>query len=289
MEYYSGVLFLTTNRVGDFDEAFTSRIHVSLYYPQLNCQKTGEVFRINLDMIEDRFRKKKRQIIINRFDIGSFATELWIQAKWNGRQIRNACQTAVALAEYEAQGSSYNQILKPDRPDAVVELKVEHFKTVQEAYMEFTKYINELYGTSEDRRAKESRLRAMVSENDSIISPEAAKDAFAAAARAQPHASASVPAQGLYPPPSYPPAQGYQPPPPAGMQQQPSYYSQFPSTANPYPPQGHQQHLPGQMAFNQATMGANVLQGTLDGQYRGMQQPPPAHNPQQPPEQYQQN
>src|SRR4051794_28771603 len=30
MEYYAGILFLTTNRVGDFDEAFTSRIHVSL-------------------------------------------------------------------------------------------------------------------------------------------------------------------------------------------------------------------------------------------------------------------
>jgi hypothetical protein len=32
LEYYSGILFLTTNRVGIMDEAFKSRIHVSLYY-----------------------------------------------------------------------------------------------------------------------------------------------------------------------------------------------------------------------------------------------------------------
>lgn len=32
LEYYRGVLFLTTNRVQTFDAAFTSRIHVALHY-----------------------------------------------------------------------------------------------------------------------------------------------------------------------------------------------------------------------------------------------------------------
>lgn len=31
LEYYSGILFLTTNRVGTIDEAFKSRIQISLY------------------------------------------------------------------------------------------------------------------------------------------------------------------------------------------------------------------------------------------------------------------
>lgn len=35
LEYFTGMLFLTTNRVGAFDEAFKSRIHISLYYPPL--------------------------------------------------------------------------------------------------------------------------------------------------------------------------------------------------------------------------------------------------------------
>ncbi|CEN62310.1 Putative AAA family ATPase [Aspergillus calidoustus] len=33
LEYYSGILFLTTNRVGNMGEAFESRIHINLYYP----------------------------------------------------------------------------------------------------------------------------------------------------------------------------------------------------------------------------------------------------------------
>lgn len=32
LEYYNGLLFLTTNRVGSIDQAFKSRIHLSLYY-----------------------------------------------------------------------------------------------------------------------------------------------------------------------------------------------------------------------------------------------------------------
>lgn len=35
LEYYNGLLFLTTNRVGTIDEAFKSRIHLSLYYVSL--------------------------------------------------------------------------------------------------------------------------------------------------------------------------------------------------------------------------------------------------------------
>ncbi|EFX01622.1 aaa family ATPase [Grosmannia clavigera kw1407] len=36
LEYYQGVLFLTTNRRGNIDPAFRSRIHVHLHYPGLD-------------------------------------------------------------------------------------------------------------------------------------------------------------------------------------------------------------------------------------------------------------
>lgn len=136
LEYYSGVLFLTTNRVGDFDEAFTSRIHVSLYYPEFDTNKTREVFRTNLNMIADRFRKAKRQFCVDIFEICAFATDRSVKAEWNGRQIRNACQTALALAEYEAQASSYDQL---STTEAFVELKVKHFEEVQKARMKMWK------------------------------------------------------------------------------------------------------------------------------------------------------
>lgn len=40
LEYYSGILFLTTNRVGNLDGAFNSRLHVSLYCPPLGQNQT---------------------------------------------------------------------------------------------------------------------------------------------------------------------------------------------------------------------------------------------------------
>lgn len=170
MEYYAGILFLTTNRVGDFDEAFTSRIHISLYYPELDQKKTADVFDINMKMIEQRFQKNGRAIYIDRVQIGRFAAEPFVdnqRARWNGRQIRNACQTALALAEFEAQGNSHTAILNPN---AVVRLGVEHFEIVRDAYIESTKYMDELYGTNAARRAKEARLRAMwLAENDSTL------------------------------------------------------------------------------------------------------------------------
>jgi len=194
MEYYSGILFLTTNRVGDFDEAFTSRIHVSLYYPELNEDKTVQVFKINMDMIEDRFRTKKRIVEIDRMEIASFATKYYAehpQARWNGRQIRNACQTALALAEFEAQDKSLSDI---ENLDTVVNLRVEHFEIVRNAYLEFTKYMHDLYGSTAARRAKEARLRAIwFDENDRVVKTQNMggagmdkKNAFLLASQAQP-------------------------------------------------------------------------------------------------------
>lgn len=170
LEYYTGILFLTTNRVGDFDEAFTSRIHMSLYYPDLSRDKTLQIFEINLKMIAERFARKERKIVIDQLGIGAFASQHFIDkpdARWNGRQIRNACQTALALAEFEAQGNSHRQILKPD---AVVQLTVDHFKTVRNAYLEFTDYMKMVYGTTAARKAEEGKVRAiLVDENNNFV------------------------------------------------------------------------------------------------------------------------
>ncbi|CAI6334350.1 unnamed protein product [Periconia digitata] len=243
MEYYSGILFLTTNRVGDFDEAFTSRIHVSLFYPELNEDKTVKVFKINMDMIEERFRRKQRVINIDRMEIGSFAGKYFAEypnARWNGRQIRNACQTALALAEFEAQDGSLEDTENSDKP---VTLTVEHFTIVRDAYLEFTKYMHNLYGTTSARRAKESRLRAVwVDENNNLIDaasmggPRDKKNAFLRASQSQaPRPMGQTPQQSFQQQqqpqqPSYSPnfVGGYQQP---DQQQQQQYQSQMPNQA----------------------------------------------------------
>lgn len=59
--------------------------------------------------------------------------------RWNGRQIRNAFQTAASLARYEHN-------LKPHRG---LFLGAHHFKTVEEATVEFEAYRQEMYGKLE--------------------------------------------------------------------------------------------------------------------------------------------
>ncbi|PVH90321.1 P-loop containing nucleoside triphosphate hydrolase protein, partial [Periconia macrospinosa] len=143
LEYYTGVLFLTTNRIGDFDEAFASRIHISLYYPQLDVDSTLSIFNLNLDMIDGNHRKGK--IKIDREEVIKFATKyFWSQkeARWNGRQIRNACHTALALAELRAQGGSHKKVKDLG---AVIHLKVDDLEIVSNAYLEFMKYLTEVH------------------------------------------------------------------------------------------------------------------------------------------------
>lgn len=167
LEYYTGVLFLTTNRIGDFDEAFASRIHISLYYPQLDIESTVEIFELNLDLIEGRFREsEKGEIHIDRPGIIKFARGYYDNpghrdARWNGRQIRNACQTALALAEFRAHERTNKMIdseFRETKP--AVHLKVKDLKTVSNAYLEFINYLNELRGFDADAWAKRSKLRA---------------------------------------------------------------------------------------------------------------------------------
>lgn len=102
LEYYSGILFLTTNRIGVIDEAFKSRIHISLRYPSLDLASTRQIWENLLNRI---CRDNETQTVKVKFDkneLLAFAEAHFKEHEkekrtWNGRQIRNAFQTAIAL------------------------------------------------------------------------------------------------------------------------------------------------------------------------------------------------
>lgn len=170
LEYYAGVLFLTTNRIGDFDEAFSSRIHISLYYPPLKRSSTKKIFDLNLRNIQQRIEERGVEIEVEHDEILSWAVEYWRRNKkmrWNGRQIRNACQTALALAEYDAQhptGSTPDEVASQEEgaveKTAKIKLTIGHLETVAKAYLEFMRYLHEIYGKDAERRAKAMGIRA---------------------------------------------------------------------------------------------------------------------------------
>ncbi|KAH6847754.1 hypothetical protein B0I37DRAFT_375764 [Chaetomium sp. MPI-CAGE-AT-0009] len=236
LEYYVGCLFLTTNRVGVFDEAFASRVHMSLYYPPLSLESTQRIFSLNLGRIEKRFQSKKVKLDVDRVAIGGFIASYWHgnpQARWNGRQIRNACQTALALAEFESDkiGDSYVTKASPNPQNTPVSLEVKHLQKVADAYLGFVEYLKDIYGVHADERAKENFLRASVKDPASMsktppsINPLLARRNHHQPSQSSPWNETPIPAQnfghhGQYGSGGYPPiasfgnqAQSYAPTP----------------------------------------------------------------------------
>ncbi|KAJ7255682.1 hypothetical protein C8J57DRAFT_1721711 [Mycena rebaudengoi] len=88
LEYYEGILFLTTNRVDTFDPAFQSRIHMALKYENLEAAARKRLwkdflckFKGDADVSEEGYN------VLAQYDV-------------NGRQIKNAVKTAESLASF---------------------------------------------------------------------------------------------------------------------------------------------------------------------------------------------
>lgn len=145
LEYYSGILFLTTNRVGAFDQAFRSRIHMSLFYPRIEEDATVKIWEMNIDRACEIWGDKLSIDESDRKSILKFASKHYkelvkSETTWNGRQIRNAFQTAIALAEWDAyQGQLKYKSPIPLKP----RLESEHFERVAKASKHFDAYLKE--------------------------------------------------------------------------------------------------------------------------------------------------
>ncbi|CAG8972116.1 hypothetical protein HYALB_00008121 [Hymenoscyphus albidus] len=87
VEYYRGILFLTTNRVGHFDDAFISRIHVVIHYEKFNDEYRQRVWTQFFNKLESERKKEiaisssAKKYVLNDPDMR--------RIPWNGREIRN--------------------------------------------------------------------------------------------------------------------------------------------------------------------------------------------------------
>ncbi|PQE29410.1 AAA family ATPase protein [Rutstroemia sp. NJR-2017a WRK4] len=80
LEYFRGVLILTTNRKSEIDPAFQSRIHFSLHYPDLNEESRKAVWSNFIDTVA----KQNGKAVISPDDISKLA-----KYDLNGRQVRD--------------------------------------------------------------------------------------------------------------------------------------------------------------------------------------------------------
>ncbi len=106
IEYYEGILILTSNRVGTFDEAFKSRLQLALHYEKLKLKdrrKIWENFIKRLETLEETG--------VDFDDLYKHVDDL-ARHELNGRQIRNAITTARQLALYEEKDLDSNDLLQ---------------------------------------------------------------------------------------------------------------------------------------------------------------------------------
>lgn len=126
LEYFRGILFLTTNRVRTFDEAFQSRIHVALRYHDLTADakrqiwvaflkkaRAGSPFRALGDVKSNKAEGAKPQVG-EPPDAGLTRDELHElgEKKVNGRQIKNVVRTATALATARKELIGYRHLIQ---------------------------------------------------------------------------------------------------------------------------------------------------------------------------------
>ncbi len=93
LEYYKGTLILTTNRHITFDEAFSSRIHLRLYFKALDATARKQIWA---NLLGD--------------SIGDNDLELLSQIEINGREIKNVVKMARLLARNEGGELNFGHI-----------------------------------------------------------------------------------------------------------------------------------------------------------------------------------
>ncbi|KAK5055923.1 hypothetical protein LTR84_012473 [Exophiala bonariae] len=161
LEYYQGVLFLTTNRVGTFDEAMLSRIHVVLHYADFEDIEREKIWNTSFRKLGE----ERPEVQIGR-GVMDYVMENQrvLDLKWNGREIRNAFNTIVALAEFDAEK-------KRRAGSSNVQISIERSHLVQVVKMSegFKTYMKSTRGLDESALAKALKIRddAVVQMNQS--------------------------------------------------------------------------------------------------------------------------
>lgn len=134
LEYYEGILILTTNRVGTFDEAFKSRILLSLHYDKLTKGQRQKIWRGFINHLESTHKPSSGQDSgtqrngessseaaslkydpetdlpdIDYQELRDYLEEL-ASHELNGRQIRNIITTARQLAKFRKKTLDYGLV-----------------------------------------------------------------------------------------------------------------------------------------------------------------------------------
>ncbi|KAF9886477.1 hypothetical protein FE257_011384 [Aspergillus nanangensis] len=145
LEYYDGILILTSNRIGTFDSAFKSRFQLAVHYPALDVAGRYEIW---LNFINGLGTSKAipsggklKSTHVNVDGLKEKIDQL-AAVELNGRQIRNTVRTALQLAHFREETLDYR-----------------HFDRVIKVVDEFERHIDATRGFSDSDWAQHQGVR----------------------------------------------------------------------------------------------------------------------------------
>ncbi|KAJ4237553.1 hypothetical protein NW757_013254 [Fusarium falciforme] len=152
LEYYEGILILTSNRVGIFDEAFKSRVQLALHYPPLDKLGRKKIWNNFINLLERQQEESGsgpsetgvRLADGEGVNTAELRDQIHVLAdeELNGRQIRNAITTARQLARFRGKTLSYA-----------------HLEETIRIAKEFEEYIEKTHGHKDGHYVPQAGLR----------------------------------------------------------------------------------------------------------------------------------
>ncbi|CAN8102858.1 unnamed protein product [Discula destructiva] len=113
LEYYEGIIMMTTNRIKAIDVAVISRIHLAVRYTDLEPTQMRNIFKYYLEQL-------KPDLIHDLPSILHFINQFGHMYDLNGRQIRNVVMAAQAYARHTLNFADLGQesmgVVSPQEP-----------------------------------------------------------------------------------------------------------------------------------------------------------------------------
>ncbi|KAI8674623.1 AAA domain-containing protein [Fusarium keratoplasticum] len=167
MEYFPGLLFLTSNGIGLFDEAVMSRIHLAVQYERPTDAERTEIWRRLFDKLEQDqesgsessqtggsaikptivVRSTARDVVLSK---EQYPTNL----KLNGRDIRNLLLSAISLARHRSLNEAVD-----GKPPKKIEVMAKDLEAVLKNKEQFNDHYKEATGSYPDEMAAQKYFR----------------------------------------------------------------------------------------------------------------------------------
>ena len=125
LEYFQGIIFLTSNRVGVFDVAIRSRIHLALQYSAPTRPTRRVLWQRCLVAIPSEHRDLDVKQILDTLE----------EQEMNGREISNTIHTALTLARDEGSKLEYAHL------ETIIQIRKDFLKQLEGAEEEGMKTI----------------------------------------------------------------------------------------------------------------------------------------------------